>query len=81
MCLISDRHNSFSIENSAAMKFWSIGQINQKVNQTSLKALAEAYQGARAIREIEEQHFGGSATMIQPGMGKITDYFRTQLDW
>lgn len=63
------------------MKFWSIGQINQQVNQTSLKALEEAYQGARAIKEIEEQHFGGSAIMIQPSMGKtVTDYFRIQLD-
>ena len=64
------------------MKVWSVGQINQKVNQTSLKALDEAYQGARAIKEIEEQHFGGSAIMIQPSMVKtVTDYFRTQLDW
>ena len=63
------------------MKFWSIRQINQQVNQTSLKALEEAYQGARAIKEIEVQHFGGSAIMIQRSMGKtVTDYFRTQLD-
>lgn len=63
------------------MKFWSIRQINQQVNQTSLKALEEAYQGARAIKEIEDQHFGGSAIMIQPSMGKtVTDYFRTQLE-
>ena len=63
------------------MKFWSIRQINQQVNQTSLKALEEAYQGARAIKEIEDQHFGGSAIMIQPSMGKtVTDYFRNQLD-
>lgn len=63
------------------MKLWSLGQINQQVNQTSLKALEEAYQGAHAIKEIEDQHFGGGAIMVQPSMGKtVTDYFRTQLD-
>lgn len=63
------------------MKSWRLTQINQWVYQTSLKALEEAYQGALVIKEIEMQHFGGGAIMVQPDMGKtVIDYFRTQLD-
>ena len=63
------------------MKPWSLVQVNRWIGRSTLGALEDAYQGALAIRAIEEQHFGGNPIMLQPEVGKtVTDYFRTQLD-
>jgi hypothetical protein len=63
------------------MSKFNLNQLNHWVNQTSLKALEEAYQGAQVIKEIEDTHFDGGLIMAQPGKaGIVTDYFRTQLD-
>ncbi|NJO81167.1 MAG: hypothetical protein HC827_23510 [Cyanobacteria bacterium RM1_2_2] len=63
------------------MSKFNLTQLNHWVNQTSLRALEEAHQGAQVIKNIEDTHFNGGLIMAQPGKaGIVTDYFRTQLD-
>lgn len=60
---------------------WNFAQINYRMNQISLGALEDAYQGAAIIKEIEDTHFGGKAIISQLEKGKtVGEYFRTQLD-
>jgi CemA family len=63
------------------MNAFNLGQLNKWVARTSLNALEDAYQGALAIKKIEDTHFGGDAIAVTPGQGKtVSDYFRTQLE-
>lgn len=63
------------------MNSWNLSGLNRWVNRSSLKALEDAYQGALAIKKIEDTHFEGRAIINQPDKGKtVSDYFQTQLD-
>lgn len=63
------------------MNSWNLSGLNRWVNRSSLKALEDAYQGAQAIKKIEDAHFDGGAIVNQPDKGKtVSDYFQTQLD-
>ncbi|UBF27671.1 hypothetical protein K9N68_07060 [Kovacikia minuta CCNUW1] len=60
---------------------WNFAQINRWLDQASLGALEDAYQGSVAIKAIEDTHFGGGPITPQVEQGKaVGDYFRTQLD-
>lgn len=59
----------------------NLSGLNRWVNRVSLKALEDAYQGAQAIKKIEDTHFDGGAIVHQPSLGKtVSDYFQTQLN-
>lgn len=59
----------------------NFAQINRRINKVSLRALEDAYQGAIAIKEIEDTHFGGKVITPDLIKGKtVGDYFRSQLD-
>lgn len=63
------------------MNGFSLAQIKKSVYQSSLNALEESYQGALAIKKIEDTHFGGGAITEQENIGKtVSDYFKTQLE-
>ncbi len=56
-------------------------RLNKWVNRASLNTLEDAYQGALAIKKIEDTHFASGAITELPEKGKtVSDYFRTQLE-
>ncbi|PSF37899.1 hypothetical protein C7H19_07935 [Aphanothece hegewaldii CCALA 016] len=63
------------------MNSWNLSKLNGWINRTSLSALEDAYQGALAIKKIEDTHFGGDAIILQNEKGKtVSDYFLSQLE-
>lgn len=58
-----------------------LNNISRWVNQLPLRVLEDAYQGAIAIKAIEDKHFGGQKIAPDSERGKsIFDYFESNLN-
>lgn len=56
-------------------------KISRWVNQQALRTLEDAYQGAVAIKAIEDKHFGGKKIAPDVERGKsVFDYFQSTLE-
>ncbi|MBF2047347.1 MAG: hypothetical protein IGS54_08285 [Elainella sp. C42_A2020_010] len=57
------------------------GRLNRWLHQQQQRALEEAYQGATAIKALENQYFQGTKIAYRPGLSKtVYEYVRSSRD-